>query len=276
MPRTAPPVVDPTHRPKPPSPVRRPQPAPVPRSAPDDAPSGLPPLCNGDRLTQPEFHRRYLATPKAFHAELIEGMVFVMASPISLTKHAGPQGFLIGWLSFYAANTVGTKALGPITLIIDNENEVEPDAMLRVDHERGGSSRPTDDDFLSGVPELVVEVAASSAAYDLNIKKHLYARIGVPEYIVATAHERGVHWFVLRDGEYVELAPDDDGVYRSPTWPGLWLPADALWAHDLAAAIATTQAGIATDAHAAFVARLGGTGDPAMPTASTESTTPTS
>ncbi|MFN8423568.1 MAG: Uma2 family endonuclease [Anaerolineae bacterium] len=201
----------------------------MPRSAPDD---DLPPLCNGDRLTQPEFHRRYLATPETFHAELIEGMVFIMASPISLKKHGGPQGFLIWWLGHYVTHTPGLQATGPVTLIVDNENEVEPDALLRVARGIGGTSNPTEDDYLAGIPELVVEVAASSAARDLNIKKRLYARIGVPEYIVATTHERAVHWFVLRDGAFVELPADDDGVYRSPSWPGLWLPAAAVWADD--------------------------------------------
>ncbi|MEO8082769.1 MAG: Uma2 family endonuclease [Ardenticatenales bacterium] len=267
MPRTAPPVVDPTHRPKPPSPVRRPQPAPVPRSAPDDAPSGLPPLCNGDRLTQPEFHRRYLATPKAFHAELIEGMVFVMASPIRSDVHSGPQAFLMGWLYTYGLATPGITTYGPSTLVVDNENEVEPDAVLRLAAERGGGSRLNDAGYITGVPEVLVEVAASSAAYDMNAKKRLYARVGVPEYIVATAHERAVHWFVLHDGAYVELAAEDDGVFRSPHLPGLWLPESALWADDRPAAVAAIQAGIATDAHAAFVARLGGSGDPAAPSA---------
>lgn len=264
MPRTAPPVSNPPRRPAMPPPepatpapsappARRPRPAPVPRGAPED---DLPPLCNGDRLTQPEFHRRYLATPETFHAELIEGMVFIMASPISLTKHAGPQGFLIGWLAAYAMHTPGLHAAGPATLIVDNENEVEPDAMLRLAESSGGLSRINDDDFLTGVPELVVEVAASSASRDLNLKKRLYARIGIPEYIVVSAHERAVRWFVLHDGAYNELPPDDDGVFRSPSWPGLWLPASSVWTDDYASAFDAVKAGVATDAHAAFVARL--------------------
>ncbi len=262
MPRTAPPVVRPSHPPQPPSPARRPRPAPVPRHASDD---DLPPLCNGDRLTQPEFHRRYLRTPKTLHAELVEGMVFVMASPIRFQQHVVPQSFLWRWLTEYAESTLGFAAHANGTLLIDNETEVQPDGLLLLDPAHGGQVRVTADDYLTGVPALVFEVAASSAAYDLNAKRRVYARIGVPEYIVATAYERGLHWFVLQDGAYVELAPGDDGVFRSPTWPGLWLPADALWSHDVAAAIAAVQAGAATGEHAAFVARL--TGEPGAGTA---------
>jgi hypothetical protein len=41
----------------------------------------LPPLENGDRLTRPEFERRYAAAPHITKAELIEGIVYV-ASPL--------------------------------------------------------------------------------------------------------------------------------------------------------------------------------------------------
>ena len=41
----------------------------------------LPPLENGDRLTQAEFERRYNAMPHLKKAELIEGVVYV-PSPV--------------------------------------------------------------------------------------------------------------------------------------------------------------------------------------------------
>ena len=65
---------------------------------------------------------------------------------------------------------------------------------------------------------------------------------------------------MLTDGAYVELEPDDHGVYRSPLWPGLWLPADAVWARDTAAALAAVRAGVATASHAALLERLAADG----------------
>lgn len=38
----------------------------------------------------------------------------------------------------------------------------------------------------------------------------------------------------------------------------IWLPTDALWSHDVAAAVASVQAGAATAEHSAYVARLAG------------------
>jgi hypothetical protein len=43
--------------------------------------SQIPPLESGDRLTLPEFERRYSAMPDVKKAELIEGIVYV-ASPL--------------------------------------------------------------------------------------------------------------------------------------------------------------------------------------------------
>jgi Uma2 family endonuclease len=48
----------------------------------------------------------------------------------------------------------------------------------------GGSSQLSQEGYIQGSPELVVEVAASSAAIDLGDKKRVYRRNGVQEYLV--------------------------------------------------------------------------------------------
>jgi hypothetical protein len=52
------------------------------------------------------------------------------------------------------------------------------------------------------------------------------------------------------------LSATDDGVLRSRTFPGLWLHAEALLRGDLAAVLASLQAGIVSPEHQAFVERL--------------------
>jgi Uma2 family endonuclease len=64
------------------------------------------------------------------------------------------------------------------------------------------------DDYIEGAPELVVEIAASSAAYDLHDKKKAYRRNGVQEYIVWQIFEISWIGFYLSAGEYVLLEPD--------------------------------------------------------------------
>lgn len=214
-----------------------------------------PPLYAGDRLSRVEFERRYHAHPEIKKAELVEGIVY-MPSPARFSQHSQPQADVITWLGMYRSVTPGVMVGDNATLRLDNENVVQPDALLRLDPALGGRSRITADDYLAGPPELVVEIAASSAAYDLGVKRRVYARNGVQEYLAAQAYEQRIDWFVLREGVYETLQPDQDGILRSEVFPGLWLPVDGLWAGDLAALLSVLQQGVASPEHAAFVAGL--------------------
>jgi Uma2 family endonuclease len=103
---------------------------------------------------------------------------------------------------------------------------------------------------------LVVEIAASSASRDLNLKREAYLRAGVQEYLVVLTHVNRVQWLRREGDAFAEATPGEDGVYRSRTFPGLWLDPAALLAGDLAEVLAKVQAGVASPEHAAFVAEL--------------------
>jgi len=214
-----------------------------------------PPLESGDRLSRAEFERRYHIHSEIKKAELIEGEVYV-ASPVHVKKHGNPHFDLIGWLATYRAATPGVVGSDNATVRLDLENEPQPDILLRLEADLGGKSYITEDDYLEGAPELIVEVAASSASYDMNKKKRMYARNGVQEYLVAQAYELRVDWFVLREGVYVALQPDDKGILRSEVFPGLWLPQEAVWQGNLRKMLAVLQEGLASTEHADFVKTL--------------------
>jgi Uma2 family endonuclease len=215
----------------------------------------LPPLQNGDRLNRYEFERRYQAMPHLKKAELIEGVVY-MPSPVS-ASHSGAHGYIIGWLAAYCAETHGIELNDNATVRLDLDNEVQPDALLRLDATLGGHCKVSDDDYLEGPPELVVEIAVSSAAYDLHDKLKVYRRNGVQEYIVWQIYDKRLDWFGLSDeGEYVPLEPDDSGVIRSQVFPGLNLKTTALLEGDLASVLTELQAGLETTEHTAFVEQL--------------------
>lgn len=215
----------------------------------------LPPLVNGDHLTRAEFERRYSAQPHLKKAELIEGVVY-MPSPVHLDKHSKPHSRIIGWLFNYVAATPGTDLGDNATVRLDLENEVQPDAFLRLLENVGGQSKIDEDDFLEGAPELVVEVAATSAAYDLYEKLRIYRRNGVQEYLVLLAYEQEARWFRLVEGEYVQMPSNEDGVIRSHVFPGLHFQSGQFWADDLVGLLQTLQAGLDSEAHQAFVAEL--------------------
>ena len=179
-----------------------------------------------------------------------------MPSPTRFEKHSRPRYNIIAWLAVYQAATLGVVGGNNATVQLDFENEAQPDALLRLDAARGGRSRITADDYLAGPPELIVEIAASSAAYDLHDKRRVYQRSGVQEYLALQVYEGETTWWALRDGVYEPLAADEAGILRSEVFPGLWFNAPAFWAGDLAAVLETVQAGLASPDHAAFVATL--------------------
>lgn len=214
----------------------------------------IPPLESGDRLTRQEFERRYQVMPR-IKAELIEGVVYV-ASPVRIANHGRPHAVLVGWLLVYKAATPGVDLADNSTVRLDADNEPQPDALLRLESEVGGNSRISEDDYVEGAPELIVEIAASSASYDLNDKLNAYRRNGVQEYIVWQIYENRLNWFSLKEGRYVSLEPDSVGVIRSAIFPGLWLSVIALLKGDLAQILAVLQQGLQTPEHQAFVERL--------------------
>ena len=213
------------------------------------------PLESGDRLTRAEFERRYAAMPHIKKAELIEGVVY-MPSPVRHTTHGRPHFYLITWLGAYCAATPGVDASDNATLRLDWRNEVQPDVLLRLAVEAGGGSRISEDGYVDGAPELVVEVASSSVAIVLHAKKEVYGRNGVQQYLVCRTLDERVDWFELREGEYAPLEADAQGIIRSWVFPGLWLAVQPLLAGDLAAVMAELQRGLATEEHAAFVRKL--------------------
>lgn len=212
------------------------------------------PLKSGDHITREEFERRYNAMPHLKKAELIEGKVY-MPSAVRMS-HGRSHAEIITWLGMYRIVTPGVDLIGNGTVRLDGENESQPDALLRITSKAIGISQASEDDYLEGAPELIVEVAASSASYDLHEKLNVYQRNGVQEYLVWQIYESRLDWFVLERGKYVALQPDADGSIHSRIFPGLHLAVGALLAGDMTTVAAVLQQGLQTEEHAAFVQQL--------------------
>ncbi len=215
----------------------------------------IPPLENGDRLNRYEFERRYNAMPKLIKAELIEGIVYMPAA-LRFKSHGQPHGWMIGWLVTYEATTPGVAVGDAPTVRLDIDNEPQPDVVLLIMPEAGGQARLSEDDYIEGAPELVVEIAASSAAIDLHAKKQAYRRNGVKEYIVWQVLDQKISWFYLEKGEYLDLPVDSDGIIRSRVFPGLWLAVAQLLTGNMQRVLAVLQEGLQSPEHAAFVQKL--------------------
>ena len=215
----------------------------------------VPPLEPGDHLTRAEFERRYDATPGLKKAELIEGVVHMPPS-VRFEQHAQPHALILLWLGIYSAYTPFTKVGDNGSVRLDGDNMPQPDAAMIIASNKGGQARLSEDDYVEGAPELIVEVAASTASLDLNTKFRVYRRNNVREYIVWRIIENSVDWFALEDGEYRRLVADADGFIRSRIFPGLWLDPKALSSLDSIRVLQVVGLGMADPSHAAFVAKL--------------------
>lgn len=115
----------------------------------------------------------------------------------------------------------------------------------------------SDDDYVEGAPELIVEIAGSSAACESHDKRRAYLRNGVQEYVVWRVNDQAVDWFVVNDGDYKPLVADaTDGVVRSEVFPDLRLAVNALLAENVSEVLAALREGIGRREHIEFVERL--------------------
>lgn len=213
----------------------------------------IPPLENGDQLTCHEFERRYERMPYLKKAELIEGIVY-MASPLRIEQHGQPHAYVITWLGTYQAMTPNLQLGDNCTLILDSENEFQPDALMRI--KQGGQSTINEKGYVEGAPELIVEISASTASIDLHQKMKVYQRSQVQEYLAWRVYDGQLDWFRLRESKYIKRQPDENSVIKSEIYPGLWLDINALLKGNLAKVLETLQRGIASKQHQDFVEKL--------------------
>ena len=211
-------------------------------------------LENGATMDQPTFHELYKLTPDGFKAELIGGTVFV-ASPVS-GFHAAPHARLVAWMILYMDATPGVDVYDNATNILENAGEPQPDAALLISPEFGGRTRFDSEGFIHGAPELVAEVAHSSASIDLGDKLKLYEAAGTREYLVALVREKKLRWFMRSKSGLVEQQPGSQGVLKSVAFPGLWLSAPRFFRPVVRHWIQLLNEGLASPEHAAFVAEL--------------------
>lgn len=139
---------------------------------------------------------------------------------------------------------------------MDLDDEPQPDALLMIAPERGGQTRFSEDGYIEGAPELVLEVAQSRASYDLHAKWHAYRRNGVREYIVWRVLDQQIDWFVLREGQYEPSSQTRTAFSEARALAGLWLGPAALVRVEIATVLDRVQQGLASPEHVAFIARL--------------------
>ncbi|MDR0804465.1 MAG: Uma2 family endonuclease [Oscillospiraceae bacterium] len=138
--------------------------------------------------------------------ELLNGLEVEVPKPVWFhNKIAGRIYTLL--LAFIDDNDLDDDVfVDGIAVYVEDGSEPEPDIVLISDKSKldGGVYR--------GVPELVVEVASpSTEKYDLNEKRKMYAKLGIPEYWTINPIAKQITVWLYDNGELNASA-----VYQLP------------------------------------------------------------
>jgi len=185
-------------------------------------------LENGDRLSRVEFER-LCQLHDIERAELINGVVH-MAAAVRDRQQGAPHARIMLWLGAYAMHRSNVQCADNVSLRLDDRNEPQPDAVLFLDN---GNCHIDEDGYLSGSPELVVEVAASSVSIDAHLKKDLYLRSGVREYLLWRTEDETIDWWQAQNGVYQSISQNSGGVIASQQFQGLVLDTRAMLAGNM-------------------------------------------
>lgn len=135
-------------------------------------------------------------------------------------------------LQYALTHHVKTQRLGvvyaaPIALVLDDVNYTEPDLMF-VSNARRAVLTPRG---VEGAPDLVVEIhSPSTKRRDLEIKRMLYARAGIPQYWLVDPIARSLVVLELAGEEYREVVRHGaDDVFRPTLFPGLAIELSEIW-----------------------------------------------
>lgn len=82
-------------------------------------------------------------------AELVEGVVY-LASPVCANRHGKPHAAIMAWLGAYWVATSGIYLADNTTIRLDADNEPQPDTLLRLEPDHGGTSWISEDDYIEG------------------------------------------------------------------------------------------------------------------------------
>jgi Uma2 family endonuclease len=126
----------------------------------------------------------YAAKPDDERWELVDGVLYQMAPAPSVKHQIATKnlGRLID--APVIVRNLGLLLYAPTDVILSDQTTVQPD-ILYVSADR---FHIITEQACEGPPDLVVEVLSpSNTSRDLEIKRELYARYGVPQYLIVDA-----------------------------------------------------------------------------------------
>lgn len=174
------------------------------------------------KFAQKYTYQDYLTWPDTERWEIIDGIAYDM-SPAPSWDH---QAISIQLTVVLVAALDGKPCIpmaAPCDVILSEENVVQPDLFVVCDQSKIASNG------LHGAPDLAIEILSpSTSPKDQSIKKNLYERFGVKEYLIIDPAWRCAYRYTLGDNGQYTLPDHFDSRQELPSTslPGLSIP---LW-----------------------------------------------
>jgi len=138
----------------------------------------------------------YMALGDEVRAELIAGEIYVTPSPTP--HHQSIAGRLHARLgAALEKGGLGALYFAPLDVHLPSGDIVQPD-LLFIREENLGIVQ----DWIRGVPDLLIEIVSQHAERDRIVKRELYARNGVPEYWLVDGATQTIERLLLAGDGY--------------------------------------------------------------------------
>jgi Uma2 family endonuclease len=149
-----------------------------------------------DKLEEIYSHGKYTAKdyfklPEGSPYQLIEGELIMTPSPLTEHQIISKNLELLIFIHVKKYN-LGLALNAPIDVYLDNKNAYQPDIIF-ISNKNKDIIKKTG---IDGSPDLVVEILSqSNAYYDKKVKKEVYERKGVLEYIIIDPKAKNINIF---------------------------------------------------------------------------------
>ncbi len=148
------------------------------------------------QLEQKWTYADYLTWDDGQRWEIIDGEAYNM-SPAPLICHQRiSRNLALMLLPFFRGKSC-EAFIAPTDVVLDESNVVQPDLIVVCDRST------ITDRCVQGAPDLVIEILSpSTSTRDRRLKKALYERFGVAEYLIVDPVAESVDRYLLVDGRY--------------------------------------------------------------------------
>lgn len=149
----------------------------------------------------------------------------------------------------YRILTVGLYACIRVAVKI-KEQIIYPDIMVMIGSGRNKQCSPNfEENYFDGPPNFILEIHEDTKSKFVKERKELFASAGVQEYLIVNESLTKVEWNRLNGAKFKKIKPDREGIIKSTSLPGLWIPIAALKKRDNWAIMACIEHGVTRREH---------------------------